>query len=266
MSAQAKQYLDWSSEVDYPLSSSGGLPTSAILDARGFTRISPTSAILLQSISGLGDSLVAHFTLSVAEADLPTLHFDLAVNTAGLRSGSTPSVTCSASTDSPWMSGHGFLLAGLSVTFGPGMVDKGGWTPSSPLEVEPALLADLSYLGIYRLRARRIISGVSSLVDLGGVLTVTDGHNLSAIMDSSNNRLFFDVERGFGTGIHTRGWPFGADTGTCNGTVRTIDGAPPDSLGTMTFIGSGGMEVLSDALHHRLTLRVARVSQTGVSC
>lgn len=252
--------------MDYPLSSSGDLPTNAILDARGFTRISPLSSVLLQSVSGSGDSLIAHFTLSIAEADLPLLNFDLEVNTATLRSGSALSVTSSASIDSPWMSGHGFLLAGLSVTFGSGIVDKGGWTPSSPLEIEPALLADLSYLGIYRLRARRIISGVSSLVDLGGAITVIDGHNVSAIIDPSNNRLFFDVERGFGIGIHTRDWPLGTDTGTCNGIVRTIDGVPPDSLGTMTFIGSGGMEILSDALHHRLTLRVARASQTGVSC
>lgn len=270
MSAQAKQFHSWATEVNYPLSL-GGLPSNAILDIRAFTRIPPLGALTLISITstgiGIGLTIHAHFSLVVDDPDIGIIEFDVPVPASSLYDylGNEVEFTSAEVFDSPWMPMAGFLLAGIQVTFGAGIISQVGWTGS--IGVEPALLADLSNWGLYRLRVRRTDEfGVSSLVDVGGSISISDGYNVSALPDPSNNRLLFDVERGIGLGIHDIGWPYETPQGGCSGLVRTIDGANPDTNGIMEFVGEGGVEVLSDTSNHKLTIRVSRVSQTGTKC
>ena len=270
MSAQAAQFRDWASEADYPLSAAKGLPPSTLLDLRGFTRIPSSGPVSLSSLVLAGDSLTASFAIPTATG-IGTIHLDCVANIAGLRSGAETEVTAFASYESPWLPSHGFLLAGISATFGPGVLDMG--FPAFPIPVEPALLADISSSGFYRLQVRRITGAspvtpgaTDSLCDIGGDVTLRDGYNMSILPDPAGNRLLFVPDRGAGEGIHLTGWPSGADGGTCAGIVRTICGVPPGTAGEMEFSGEGGIEVLPGPANHTLTLRISRVSQSGRKC
>jgi hypothetical protein len=108
--------------------------------------------------------------------------------------------------------------------------------------------------------------GGSPLVDVGGVITLKDGYNVSVIPDPDSNRVLLDADRGFGVGIHQRGWPYGEDLGDCAGFVVSINGAPAVN-NLMKFEGKGGIEIFPTLeTEHSLTIRIARTSQTGTKC
>ncbi len=268
------QFLGWSASVDYPLARGAGIATDAILDFRAFTKVPATGPPELLSIADIGGgTILVRVGIPVgvdAIGDDGMLVLPIEVAAAEIES--VGHATASAAFDSPWVPGEGFTLAGARGVFGPGLLGMADWAPDDPVPVERSLLADLSTAGLYRLRARVLDGeGPQGVVDLCGNLSIADGYNVATIPGaalawSQSPGLLLAVARGGGAGIHQAGWPFAEEQPDCSSVVMSVNGAGPDELGGLTFVGEGGLEIVPDYANHSITIRIGRVSQSGVKC